>query len=267
MNNNSGKDNNLPQNADVQEEFIKVIKNPNSYSYWIQYISMRLYYSIIPHYENKCTADDIMSQLKLKIFDDGKIWDRTVYPTFKKFMYGQINNIMRNVERDLTREYEPKNGDKVELISYNEEELNIEEMISVRPRARRKDSIKHTEMNLDLIGSEYLDPDDKFAHYGNTFNKQFDNKRFHETVIVILERRKDKRLVNVYSDYMADVEKSDILTRYFLTDQDYWNIWKRIKYVLEKELPKSYRNMLSSSIFAFILLWQLQRVARTTFLN
>ena len=54
MNSNSGKEEHIPRNADVQEEFIKIIRGPKLNSYWKSYIRRRLNQSIIGKYTDLC---------------------------------------------------------------------------------------------------------------------------------------------------------------------------------------------------------------------
>ena len=246
MNSNSGKEEHIPRNADVQEEFIKIIRGPKLNSYWKGYIRSRLNQSIIGKYGERCNEDDIMSKLTMKIYDREIVWNRDVYKEFKDFMYGKIHNIMRNMERGLKRRFEFLNNDE------KEEKLYIAE-----PKSGPKFIENFVELNTDSIGKELIDKKDKFAYYKNTFESQFDPEKFNETVLVILKHPDDTELLAVYTGYIKKKKRRDVMEEYGLTLQEYEKIWKRLLYKLKHELPPNYRNMLSTTMIAHLIMHQI----------
>ena len=108
MRTDSGESVHVIKNADVREEFEKIVTDPKLISFWRNYIRGKLIYSIISRYDTDCTEDDILSELKIKIYDNNAEWDRDEYKEFKEFMYSQIQNIMRNMEIHFQCIYEKK---------------------------------------------------------------------------------------------------------------------------------------------------------------
>jgi hypothetical protein len=217
MNSIAGKINYCAKNADVQEEFIGILKNPDLKSFWENYIRGRLKTGIIGKYLNKCTPEDILGELTLKIFEKELEWNRDVYKDFKKFMYGQIQNIMRGIERKLQN--------KIEEISIDEAD---ETLLTVMPKQ-------------------------DFNIRGNNSESMFDTERFNETVLVILKHPNDTELLAVYNGYIAKKKRREVMKEYGFSLKDYERIWKRLLYKLRNELPREYRNMLSTSMIMHLL--------------
>ena len=242
MNSIAGKLNYCARNADVQEEFIGVMRNPQLKDYWENYVRGRLKTGIIGKYLKLCTAEDILGELTLKIFEKEIVWNRDVYKDFKKFMYGQIQNIMRDIERKLQSKIE---------------ELNIEEKEETQFTAEPKQDgnfIENiVELNTDSFGKDLLDKKDKFAHYKSNFEGQFDPGMFNETVLVILKHPNDTELLAVYTGYIAKKKRRDVMAEYGFTLLQYQRIWKRLLYKLRNELPREYKNMLSTSMIMHLL--------------
>jgi len=69
MNSEACKQNYCAKNADVQEEFIRIIKDPDIKNFWENYIRGRLKTGIIGMYLTKCSEEDILGELALKIFE------------------------------------------------------------------------------------------------------------------------------------------------------------------------------------------------------
>jgi hypothetical protein len=217
MNSFAEKLNYCAKNADVQEEFIGILKNPDLKSYWENYINGRLKSGIIGRYLNKCTPEDILGELTLKIFEKEIVWNRDVYKNFKKFMYGQIQNIIRGIERKLQN--------TIEEISIDEED---ETFLTAMPK-------------LD------------FNIRGNNSEGMFDPERFNETVLVILKHPNDTELLAVYNGYIAKKKRREVMKEYGFSLKDYERIWKRLLYKLRNELPREYKNMLSTSMIMHLL--------------
>jgi hypothetical protein len=210
MNSIAGKLIYCAKNADVQEEFIGIMKNPDLKSFWENYIRGRLRTGIIGQYLSKCTPEDILGELTLKIFEKELEWNRDIYKDFKKFMYGQIQNIMRGIERKLQN--------KIEEISIDEAD---ETLLTVMPKQ-------------------------DFSFRGNNPEGKFDPERFNETVLVILKRTDDPELLAVYTGYIAKKKRGAIMKENGYTIPQYERIWKRLLYKLRKELPREYKGMLST---------------------
>ena len=217
MNSIAGKLNYSPKNADVQEAFIGIIKNPDLKSFWENYIRGRLRTGIIGRYLNKCTPEDILGELTLRIFEKEIVWNRDVYKDFKKFMYGQIQNIMRGIERKLEN--------TIEEISIDEAE---ETLLTVMPKQ-------------------------DFNIRGNNPESKFDPERFNETVLVLLKHPDDTELLAVYTGYVAKKKRNQVMKEYGLSLMDYERIWKRLLYKLRKELPREYKNMFSTMMVMHLL--------------
>ncbi|MDR3668548.1 MAG: hypothetical protein P4L35_17030, partial [Ignavibacteriaceae bacterium] len=83
---------------------------------------------------------------------------------------------------------------------------------------------------------------------GNYNDGKFDPEKFTETVLVILKDPKDTELRAVYTGYVVKKKRKQIMKEYGFTIKDYERIWKRLLYKLGHELPKEYKNMLSTSI-------------------
>lgn len=229
-----------PRNADVQEEFLKIMCNPNLRSYWREFIRGQLSRSIISKYEPECKVDDIMSRLKLMVFGEEIVWDRKVYKVFKKFMYGQIHNTMREIEQRLQRRYG---------FLMKEEKLYI-----ARPKNKHRIRENYVELNTDKIGIEPMDRKDKFANYRSPSDEQFDPEKFNEIVLVILKSPDDAELLAVYNGYISRMKRGDIMTKYGFSLQQYERLWKRLLYKLKHELPPNYRNMLSTTMIAHLIM-------------
>jgi hypothetical protein len=242
MNSAAEKLNYCAKNADVQEEFIGIMKNPQSKDYWENYIRMRLKTGIIGRYLKLCTAEDILGELTLKIFEKEIVWNRDVYKDFKKFMYGQIQNIMRDIERKLQNKIEELNSDEGEETLYTAE-----------PKHDGNFMENIVELNTDSFGKDLLDRKDKFAYYKSNFEGQFDPGRFNETVLVILKHPNDTELLAVYTGYVAKKKRREIMAEYGFTLLQYQRIWKRLLYKLRNELPREYKNMLSTSMIMHLL--------------
>jgi hypothetical protein len=237
MNSIARKLNYCARNADVQEEFIGIMKNPLLKDYWENYIKRRLKTGIIGKYLKLCTAEDILGELTLKIFETEIVWNRNVYKNFKHFMYGQIQNSIRDIERKLKIKIE-------ELRPYEEDEV----LYTAEPRNEYKHEKIFVELNAHNIGKDLMDKEDKYAHYKSHFEEQFDPEKFNETVLVILKRPEDTELLAVYTGYINKKKRKDVMEEYGLNIQEYKKIWKRLLYKLRNELPKEYKNMLSISM-------------------
>jgi hypothetical protein len=217
MNSAAGKLKYSPKNADVQEEFIGLMKNPDSKSFWENYIGGRLKSGIIGKYITKCSVEDILGELTLKIFEKELVWNRDVYRNFKHFMFGQIQNIIRGIELSLEN--------AVEEISIDEEEVKL---LTVMPKQ-------------------------DFNIRGNYPEGKFDPERFNETVLVILKDSNDTELLAVYTGYVANKKRNQVMKEYGFSIIDYERIWKRLLYKLRKELPREYKNMLSTSMIMHLI--------------
>ena len=242
MNSIAGKLDYCARNADVQEEFIGIMKNPQLKDYWENYIRMRLRTGIIGKYLMQCTAEDILGQLALNIFEKEIVWNRDVYKNFKHFMYGQIQNIIRDIERKLKI--------KIEELKPDEEDEGV---YTAEPRKDGSFIENAVELNSDSIGKEYIDKKDKFAHYRSTFESQFDPEKFNETVLVILKHPDDTELLAVYTGYVKKKKRRDVMVEYGLNIQEYKKIWKRLLYKLRNELPTEYKDMLSTSMIIHLI--------------
>src|ERR1035437_6915334 len=237
MNSIAGKLNYRAKNADVQEEIIGIMKNPQSKDYWENYIRRRLKMGIIGKYLKLCSAEDILGELTLKIFDKEIVWNRDVYTNFKHFMYGQIQNILRKIEQSLENTVEELDIDEKEETVYTAEPKHDGNFIE-----------NIVELNTDSFGKDLLDRKDKFAYYKSNFEGQFDPGRFNETVLVILKHPNDTELLAVYTGYVAKKKRREIMAEYGFTLLQYQRIWKRLLYKLRNELPTEYKGMLSTSM-------------------
>ena len=108
---------------------------------------------IIGKYLVKCSHEDILGELTLRIFEKELEWNRDVYKDFKHFMFGQIQNILRGIELSLEN--------AVEEISIEEAD---EKLLTVMPKQ-------------------------DFNIRGNYPEGQFDPEKFNETVLVIATDR------------------------------------------------------------------------------
>ena len=217
MNSIAGKLNYCAKNADVQEAFIGIMKNPDLKSFWENYIRGRLRTGIIGQYLHKCTPEDILGELTLKIFEKELEWNRDVYKDFKKFMFGQIQNIIRGIERKLQN--------KIEEISIDEAD---ETLLTVMPKQ-------------------------DFSFRGNNPEGKFDPEKFNETVLVILKHPDDTELLAVYTGYVAKKKRRQVMAEYGFSLLQYERIWKRLLYKLRKELPPEYKNMFSTVMMMHLL--------------
>jgi hypothetical protein len=230
MNSIAGKENHCPRNADVQEAFVAIIKNTQLKSYWMNYIKGRINRSIIGTYLKNCNEDDIFGKLTLKIFVNELTWNKDVYAGFKDFMYGQIHNIMRNIEICIIRKIEEdKDNGK-------EERLFIAE-----PTNDFKMTENFMELVTDGFESGMDDNKDKYDYYKSNLDGSFNPEKFNETVLVVLKHPKDTELLAVYTGRIVNkMGRQDILKEYGLTLEEYKRIWKRMMYKLRKEMPKRY---------------------------
>jgi hypothetical protein len=217
MNSDGGKLIYCAKNADVQEAYIGVLKNPDMKSFWENYIRGQLKSGIIGKYLVKCSPEDILGELALKIFEKEIVWNRDVYKDFKRFMFGQIQNIIRGIERRL--------------------ENAIDEI-----------SIEETEETLLTVM-----PKNDFIIRGNNPEGKFDPEKFTETVLVILKDPKDTELLAVYTGLVAKKKRKVIMAEYGFSLVQYQRIWKRLLYKLRHELPREYKNMLSTSMVMHLI--------------
>jgi hypothetical protein len=217
MNSDGGKLIYCAKNADVQEAYIGVLKNPDMKSFWENYIRGQLKSGIIGKYLVKCSPEDILGELALKIFEKEIVWNRDVYKDFKRFMFGQIQNIIRGIERRL--------------------ENAIDEI-----------SIEETEETLLTVM-----PKNDFIIRGNNPAGKFDPEKFTETVLVILKDPKDTELLAVYTGLVAKKKRKVIMAEYGFSLVQYQRIWKRLLYKLRHELPREYKNMLSTSMVMHLI--------------
>jgi hypothetical protein len=248
MRTDSGKTVQIIKNADVREEFEKVVTDPKLISFWTNYVREKICYSIIGRHDKECSAGDILSELKLKIYAKNLEWDRENYPLFVDFMYGQIQNIMRNIELHLLCIYEN-----------NLNEVGQESLLNVKPKPEFTNSEIILELNTDLIGKELLVKEDKFAYYSGTLKGQFDPDKFNSTVLVILKDVKDTDLLAVYNGFIEKKKSLEIRTEYGMSEKEYEKTWKRLLYKLKRELPPMYRNMLSTTMIAHLIMHQVMR--------
>jgi hypothetical protein len=209
MNSDGGKLIYCAKNADVQEAYIGVLKNPDMKSFWENYIRGQLKSGIIGKYLVKCSPEDILGELALKIFEKEIVWNRDVYKDFKRFMFGQIQNIIRGIERRLEN--------AIDEISIEETE---ETLLTVMP---------------------------------NNPAGKFDPEKFTETVLVILKDPKDTELLAVYTGLVAKKKRKVIMAEYGFSLVQYQRIWKRLLYKLRHELPREYKNMLSTSMVMHLI--------------
>jgi hypothetical protein len=96
-------------NADVQEEFARLLTNRKEVDSWLEYIRNRRRMTCIPYLAPEYTPEEIFGELTLKIYDENMLWDRNIYPSFTMFMFGKLQNIIRGIALKAERHAHPKN--------------------------------------------------------------------------------------------------------------------------------------------------------------
>ena len=233
MKSDSGREGHFIRNADVRAEFEAMLKNPDLLRHYTNSITNRLRFSIISRYERNITPEDILSILKLKIYAGNLEWNKKVYSTFKHFMHGQIQNILRNKEKSLKIRFE-----KVEKLE------NEGKIFDVKPTKSSEVMELHVEINKERLGEKLVEDEDRFA-YHNKPRLPLDPVKFDADVRAILKDVKSTDLLVVYSELMAKKTPREIKAEYGFTERDYDNIQRRLIYKLRRELPKEYMEMFS----------------------
>jgi hypothetical protein len=233
MKSDSGREGRLIRNTDVRGEFEKIFKDPNSLSFWKNYIRKRLKENIISKYERTTTEDDILSILQMKIFDKSLEWDKDVYRDFKHFMYGQLQNIIRNKEIILTKRYE----------KYLLEEEPGKKQLTAKPMNHTETDKEFVEINMDRIGNPLNERDDKFAYYSSIPKKELDKNKFKYIVREMLKEVRYTDLLVVFTGLMENKTRGEIKAEYGFTEREYENSYKRLLYKLRRELPVEYKEM------------------------
>jgi hypothetical protein len=243
MRSDSSKIIEIIENDVVKEKFEKIVTDPKSISYWRKYISGRLAYSIVSKYESDCSVDDILGELKEKIYVRKVKWARKEGEVFQNFMYRQLQNIIRSLEIHLEHIFEKKWKDE-----------DIEWLLDARPNPGNKTRDNYFELNTDHIGAELLGKEDKFAFYRSTMKGQFDPDKFNETVLVILRKDRDTKLIDVYTGHIDRKKREQIMLEHGMDKKEYERVWKRLLYRLRNELPPAYRKMLSITMLMHLIM-------------
>ena len=225
MRSDSGKVVSFINNTDIRGEFEKIFKDPNSLSYWKNYIRRRLKFSLISKYERITTAEDILSMLQMKIYDKNLEWNRNIYKNFKHFMYGKIQNIIRNKETSLAIRYE----------NYLKDEESGEKIYDAKPMTFPETDEGSVEINIERIDKELNEGDDK----------EFDHDKFREIVRDLLKDVKYTDLLAIFNGLMENKEPKEIWVEYGLSECEYHNSYRRLLYKLRRELPVEYKEMFS----------------------
>jgi hypothetical protein len=233
MRSDSGKAASFINNTDVRGEFEKIFRNPDTLSYWRNYIQGRLKTSIISKYERHTTGDDILSQLKMKIYGGSLGWDRNVYRDFKHFMYGKIQNIIRNKEKSLSIRYE----------QYLIEEEARENGYDAKPTLYPVCTEDYVEVNPDRIGKPLNDGEDMHAYYNNFPKKWFDKEKFKADSRELLSDVRFTDLLAIFNGLMEGKTRREIMEEYGFTGNEYHNLYRRLLYKLRGELPREYEEI------------------------
>ena len=236
MRTDSGKALSFTNNIDVREDFAKIYRDPDSLSYWKNYIRGRIKTSLISKYERNTTEDDILSQLKMKIYEKGMEWDKNVYRNFKHFMYSKIQNIIRNKEKRLT-------------IRYEQYLLEVESggmVHDARPTVYPETEEKSVEINTDRIGTPLLNGEDKYAYHSNFPKKWLDREKFKSEVRALLSEVKDTDLLAIFNGLMEGKTRNEIMEEYGFDERVYQNSYRRMLYKLKRELPVEYKERYST---------------------
>ena len=235
MRSDSGKALSFINNIDVRGEFAKIFKDQDSLSYWKNYIRGRLKNSIISKYERNTTEDDILSQLKMKIYEKGMEWDKSVYRNFKHFMYSKIQNIIRNKEKRLTIRYE----------QYLIEEESGETVYDAKPTTYPETEERSVEINDDRIGKPLHDGEDKYAYHNNFPKKWLDAEKFKAEARALLSEVEFTDLLAIFNGLMEGKTRFEITEEFGFTEREYHNSYRRLLYKLRRELPKEYEERYS----------------------
>jgi hypothetical protein len=226
----SGREGRLVRNPDVRAEFEKIMKDPNQVRFWKNYIRGRLIGSLISQYERNTTEDDIFGRLEIKIYDRGMEWNRDVYKTFQHFMFGKIQNIIRNKEASLKIRYE----------KYLESE-NVEYL--ARPTTHPETARESIKINIDRIEEGLVEGEDKYGYYSSKPKKAIDKDKFHEEVYGILNNVKDTDCLIIFTSLMDGKGCREIRKEYGMTSTEYVNAYRRLKRKLREHLPVEYSEM------------------------
>jgi hypothetical protein len=211
----SGRQGLLVKNLDVRQEFEKIMKDPDLLRYWRNYIRGRLKGSVISKFERNTTPDDILSRIGMKIYSRGMEWDKGVYKTFRHFMYGKIQNIIRNKETSINEKY----------ACYLQGE-DIDGKFNVKP----KNYPKIIDTNNDGIQKVFE-------------MIEMDRAKFRTDVEKILKDPEDTNLLAIFTGLMEEKQRKEIKEEYGMSSDDYDKAWKKLKYRLKEFIFKEYGEM------------------------
>ena len=112
------------------------------------------------------------------------------------------------------------------------------------------------EAEKDLPGKE-----EKRLFNMRSFTEQNDLSKFEGTVMVILQKENDSKLLAIFDGKMDDKKKCVIMQECNMSSKEYQNNGpRRLLYLLKKELSIQYRGILTASILGYAVIRYLFRL-------
>jgi hypothetical protein len=265
-------------NAEVIEEFEKFFMDKSKLYKLKNDIRGMVYHTLIPSYESMFTEDEVLGELKLMIYTVDKEWDKVRYPEFKQFLLSNAQNIIKKEVDRLKLQYgieKSKKKEKPEQVKCEEhdEESQVKgekvgdnyfqdgvTLYTAKPKNGIYSLEHYTENEIDEAEKDLAGKEERKLFDMRTFTEQNDLSKFEGTVMVILQKEKDSKLLAVFNGHMDEKKRCEVMRECNMSATEYNNANKRLLYKLRRELPIHYRSIVSASIVVHVMMWYLWKV-------
>ena len=265
-------------NAELIEEFEKFFMDKSNLSILKNDIRGMVYHTLIPSYESMFTEDEVLGELKLMIYTVDKEWDKVRYPEFKQFLLSNAQNIIKKEVDRLKSQYGIERSKKKEKPGQENSKEHDEESQAKEGKvgenffkdgvtlytAKPKNGIyfleHYTENEIDEAEKDLPGKEEKRLFDMRSFTEQNDLSKFEGTVMVILQKEKDSKLLAVFNGHMDEKKRCEVMKECNMSAEEYNNAKKRLLYKLRKELPSQYKSMIGSFLLAHLLIRWLYKV-------
>ncbi len=265
-------------NTDLIEEFEKFFMDKPELSKLKNDIRGMVYYTLIPSYECTFTEDDVLGELKEMIYTNVKEWDRDRYPEFKQFLISNAQNIIKKEVDRLKTKYGLAKGKKKEEFGkvkdkeYDEESQGGHEKVgdncfndgvtlyTAKPKNDLYTLEHFTENEIDEAEKDLPGKEEKRLFDMRSFTEQNDLSKFEGSVMVILQKEKDAKLLAVFDGKMDGKKKCVTMQECNMSAAEYNNAYRRLLYKLKKELPSQYTSMIVSYLLVHLFIRYLYKL-------
>lgn len=167
---------------------------------------------------------------------------------------------------------EPEENNETQYEEYDEESQVINEKVgencfsdgvtlyTAKPKNDLYALEHFTENEIDEAVKDLPGKEEKRLFDMRSFTEQNDLSKFEGTVMVILKKEKDSKLLAVFDGKMDGKKKCVTMKECNMSAAEYNNAYRRLLYKLKQELPSQYKSMIVSSILAHLFIRYLYKL-------